>query len=42
MLNWGGVLDVPNVSFVDEDSSVRYLVDPYNGYEYVDLGLAVK
>ena len=37
----GGVLDVPNVSFVDEDSSVRYLLelDPYNGYEYVDLGL---
>ena len=38
----GGVLDVPNVSFVDEDSSVRYLlenIDPYNGYEYVDLGL---
>ena len=40
----GGVLDVPNVSFVDEDSSVRYLLelDPYNGYEYVDLGLSVK
>ena len=35
----GGVLNVPNVSFVDEDSSVRYLIDPYNGYEYVDLGL---
>ena len=37
----GGVLNVPNVSFVDEDSSVRYLLelDPYNGYEYVDLGL---
>ena len=37
----GGVLDVPNVSFVDKDSSVRYLLelDPYNGYEYVDLGL---
>ena len=37
-----GVLNVPNVSFVDEDSSVRYLlknIDPYNGYEYVDLGL---
>ena len=30
---------MPNVSFVDEDSSVRYLIDPYNGYEYVDLGL---
>ena len=35
----GGVLNVPNVSFVDEDSSVRYLIDPYNGYEYVNLGL---
>ena len=37
----GGVLNVPNVSFVDENSSVRYLLelDPYNGYEYVDLGL---
>ena len=34
MLNWG-VLDVPNVSFVDEDSSVRYLLE----YDYVDLGL---
>ena len=31
----GGVLNVPNVSFVDEDSSVRYLLK----YEYVDLGL---
>ena len=38
----GGVLNKPNVSFVDEDSSVRYLIDPYNGYEYVDLGLSVK
>ena len=37
-----GVLNEPNVSFVDEDSSVRYLIDPYNGYEYVDLGLSVK
>ena len=38
----GGVLNKPNVSFVNEDSSVRYLlknIDPYNGYEYVDLGL---
>ena len=37
----GGLLNVPNVSFVDEDSSVRYLLelDPYNGHEYVDLGL---
>ena len=43
MLN-RGVLNVPNVSFVDEDSSVRYLLelDPYNGHEYVDLGLSVK
>ena len=39
MLNRGGVLNKPNVSFVNEDSSVRYLIDPYNGYEYVDLGL---
>ena len=36
----GGVLNVPNISFVNEDISVRYLdVDPYNGHEYVDLGL---
>ena len=38
----GGVLNVPNVSFVDEDSSVKYLlknIPTYNGYEYVDLGL---
>ena len=35
-----GVLNKPNVSFVDEDSSVRYLIDlTHNGYEYVDLGL---
>ena len=34
---YGGVLNKPNVSFVDEDSSVRYLVDIK--YEYVDLGL---
>ena len=37
-----GVLDVPNVSFVDEDNSVRYLLKldfTHNGYEYVDLGL---
>ena len=36
----GGVLNVPNVSFVDEDSSVRYLLEnipTHNGY--VDLGL---
>ena len=31
----GEVLNVPNVSFVDEDSSVRYLLE----YDYVDLGL---
>ena len=33
---------MPNVSFVDEDSSVRYLLKnvlTHNGYEYVDLGL---
>ena len=41
MLNRGGVLNKPNVSFVNEDSSVRYLVDlTHNGYEYVDLGLS--
>ena len=35
-----GVLNRPNVSFIVEDNSVRYLdVDPYNGHEYVDLGL---
>ena len=38
----GGTLITPNVSFVDEDSSVRYLLKldfTHNGYEYVDLGL---
>ena len=38
----GGILNVPNVSFVDEDSSIRYLLKnvlTHNGYEYVDLGL---
>lgn len=36
----GGVLNKPNVSFIDEDSSVRYLINlTHNGYEYVDLGL---
>ena len=42
MINRGGVLNVPNVSFVDEDSSVRYLLKldfTHNGYEYIDLGL---
>ena len=35
-----GVLNRPNVSFIVEDNSVRYLdIDPYNGHEYVDLGL---
>ena len=35
-----GILNKPNVSFVDEDNSVRYLIDlTHNGYEYVDLGL---
>ena len=33
------VLNAPNVSFVDEDSSVRYLADIKIEYEYVDLGL---
>ena len=35
----GGVLNKPNVSFVNEDSSVRYLIDIKIEYEYVDLGL---
>ena len=35
----GGVLNKPNVSFVNEDSSVRYLIDIKIKYEYVDLGL---
>ena len=42
MLNRGGVLNVPNVSTVNEDSSVRYLLKldfTHNGYEYVNLGL---
>lgn len=37
-----GLLITPNVSFVNEDSSVRYLLKnvlTHNGYEYVDLGL---
>ena len=37
-----GTLNVPNVSFIDEDNSTRYLlenIDPYNGYKYVNLGL---
>ncbi len=38
----GGELDIPNVSFVNEDNGVRYLLKnvlTHNGYEYVDLGL---
>ena len=37
----GGVLYVPNVSFINELGDIKYLSkpDPYNGYEYVDLGL---
>ena len=35
----GGVLNKPNVSFVNEDSSVRYLIDIKIEYNYVDLGL---
>ena len=41
----GGVLNVPNVSFINESGVIKYLPkleDPYNGYEYVDLGLSVK
>ena len=41
----GGTLITPNVSLINEDNSVRYLPeinDPYNGHEYVDLGLSVK
>ena len=30
------------MSFVDEDNSIRYLVDIKIEYEYVDLGLSVK
>ena len=38
----GGTLITPNVSLINEDNSVRYLPeldDPYNGHEFVDLGL---
>ena len=41
----GGTLITPNVSLINEDNSVRYLPeldDPYNGHEFVDLGLSVK
>lgn len=37
-----GVLNVPNISFINESDVIKYLPkleDPYNGYEYVDLGL---
>ena len=37
-----GVLNVPNISFINESGVIKYLPkleDPYNGYEYVDLGL---
>ena len=37
-----GVLNVPNISFINESGGIIYLPkleDPYNGYEYVDLGL---
>ena len=38
----GGTLITPNVSLINEDNSVRYLPEldsPYNGHEFVDLGL---
>ena len=39
-----GVLDVPNVSFVNESGSIICLpkLDSHIKYEYVDLGLSVK
>ena len=40
-----GTLITPNISFINESGGVIYLPeldDPYNGYEYVDLGLSVK
>ena len=38
----GGVLNKPNVSFINELGDIKYLSKPdsYNGYEYVDLGLS--
>ena len=40
----GGVLDVPNVSFINESGSIICLpkLDSHIKYEYVDLGLSVK
>ena len=36
-------LDLPNVSLTVDNNIVHYNpYDPYNGYEYVDLGLSVK
>ena len=36
-------LDLPNVSLTVDNNMVHYNpYDPYNGYEYVDLGLSVK
>ena len=38
----GGTLITPNVSFINESGGIKCLPkleDPYNGYEYVDLGL---
>lgn len=32
-------LNSPNISFIAENNNARYYVDPYNGHEYVDLGL---
>lgn len=34
-----GTLNSPNVIFIAEHNSIKYYEDPYNGYEYVDLGL---
>ena len=32
---------IPHVSLTEDDSKIHYFVnDPYNGHEYVDLGLA--
>ena len=40
----GGVLNVPNVSFINELGDIKYLskLDSHIKYEYVDLGLSVK
>ena len=37
-----GLLITPNISFINESGGIKCLPkleDPYNGYEYVDLGL---